>query len=55
MLRHSVLEDDAADDDGDGGREVAHEAEGCCGGGDVARLNERLKSNQGSLEIRTDA
>jgi len=50
-----VLEDDAADDDGDGGCEVAHEAErrGC--GGDVLVCDEGLQCDEGGLEVRADA
>ena len=52
---HAVLEDDAADDDGDGGGELADEAEGRGCGGDVAGLDEGLERDEGGLEIRADA
>ena len=51
-LGHAVLEDDAADDDGDGGGHVAREAEGRGRGGDVARLDKALQRNEWGLEIR---
>lgn len=46
------MEDDAADDDGNGGGHVAGEAEGGGCGRDVARLDEALQRDEGSLEIR---
>ena len=52
---HAVLEDDAADDDGDGGGELADETErGSCGG-DVAGLDEGLECDQWGLEVGADA
>ena len=42
---HAVLEDDAADDDGDGGGELADEAESRGCGGDVAGLDEGLEGD----------
>ncbi len=38
-LGHAILEDDAADDDGNGGGEVADEAKGCGCGGNVFWLD----------------
>lgn len=52
---HFVVEDDAADDDGDGGAELADEGEGGGGRTNVARLDVGLKGNEGSLEVGTDA
>ena len=52
---HAVLEDDAADDDGDGGGEVPHEAEEGRRGGDVSRRDFRLEGDQGSLEVGAHA
>ena len=52
---HLVLEDDAADDHGYGGGEVADEAEGCGCSGDVLWLYQGLQRDKGSLEIRADA
>lgn len=48
---HSVLEYDTPDDDGDGGGEVAEEAEGCRCGRDVAGRDERLQGDERSLEV----
>ena len=50
-----VLEDDAANDDGDGCCEVAHEAKGCCGGCNVSGVDLGLEGYQGRLEVRPDA
>lgn len=47
---HFVLEDDAADDDGGCGGELADEAEGGRGGGDVAWFRVGLERDEGSLE-----
>lgn len=52
---HSILEDDAADDNGDGGREVADEAKGGGRGGDVAGGDQGLESDEGGLKVRSDA
>lgn len=52
---HAVLEDDAADDDRDGGGEVAHEAEHGRRGGDVAGRDFRLERDQGGLEVGAHA
>lgn len=52
---HAVLENDTADDDGDGGGELADEAEGGGCGGDVARLDEGLERDEGGLEVRAYA
>ena len=55
LLLHVVLEDNAADDDGDGCRELPDEAE-CAGGcGDVAPWDRGLESDEGGLEVRTDS
>ena len=48
---HAVLEDHAADDDGDGGGELADEAEGCGRGCNVSRLDEGLEGYEGGLEV----
>lgn len=48
---HAILEDDAADDDRDGGRQVPHEAEHGRRGGDVSRRDLGLEGDQGSLEV----
>lgn len=50
-LLHAVLEDDAADDDGDGGRHIADEAKGRRRGGDIPRLDEALQRDERGLEI----
>lgn len=55
MLGHAVLEDDAADDDGDRGGDVAREAERCGRGGDVAGLDERLQRDERGLEVGAHA
>ena len=52
---HAVLENDTADDDGDGGGELADEAEGGRCGGDVPWLDEGLERDEGGLKIRADA
>ena len=52
---HAVLENDATDDDGDGGGELSGEAEGRGCGGDVAWFDEGLERDQGGLEIRAYA
>lgn len=44
MGNHLVLEDDAADDDGDGGAEIADEAEGGGCSSDVALLSGDVSS-----------
>jgi len=54
-LLHLVLEDHAADDDRDGRRQVAREAEGRDGRGDVARRHPRLQRDQRRLEVGPDA
>lgn len=55
MFLHAVLEDDAADDDGDGGGEVADEAEGGGRGGDVLGRDEGLEGDERGLEVGADA
>ena len=55
VLRHAVLEDDAADHDRDRGGEVAHEAERRGRAGDVSRLDQGLQRDQWGLEARSDA
>lgn len=52
---HAVLEDDAADDDGDGGGEITDEAKGCGCGGDVFWFNAGLESYERGLEVGADA
>lgn len=52
---HFVLVDDAAYDDGDGGRELADEAEGRGSGGDVAGFDAGLEGDEGGLEEGADA
>ena len=54
-VHHAVLEDDAADDDGDGGRELADEPERCGCGGNVSRLDVRLERDERGLEIWANA
>ena len=54
-VHHSVLENDAADDDGDGGGELADETECRRCGSDVAGLDIRLERDEGGLEVRTNA
>ena len=49
------MEDDAADDDGDGGCELADETERCCCGGDVAGFDVGLEGDEGGLEVGADA
>lgn len=52
---HSVLEDDAADDDGDRGPERTDKAEGRSCGGDVLWVYFRLEGDEGRLEIGASA
>ena len=49
------MENDPANNDGQGGCKIAHEAEGCCCGGDVTGGDEGLKGDKRSLEVWTDA
>lgn len=52
--RHAGREDDAANDDGDGCRELADEHEGTRRAGNVARLDGGLQRDQGRLEVGPD-
>ena len=54
MARHLVLEDDAAEHDGHGGCDLAHEAKGCGRGGDVGRFDRGLQRDEWGLEVRAD-
>jgi hypothetical protein len=49
FLAELVLEDDAAEDDGDGGSELADEAEGRRGEGDVVAFYVGLDGDEGGL------
>ena len=55
FLDHLVLEDDAADDDADGGGEVADEAEGGGCGGHVFAGDLGLQCEERGLEVGADA
>lgn len=50
-LAHAVLENDAPDDDGDGGGKGADEAEGSSCGSDVAGEDFGLEGDKGGLEV----
>ena len=50
-LFHSILEDDAANDDGDGGTEIANETKGRCGSRDIPRGHKRLQGYERRLEV----
>lgn len=54
-LSHSVLEDDTANDDGDGGTEVADESKGRRGSRDVPRRDMCLKGYKRCLKVRPDS
>ena len=51
MRLHAVREDDAADDDGDGGGEVAGEAKSSGRGGDVSGLDLGLQGYEWRLKV----
>lgn len=55
LFLHAVLKDNTADDDRDGCRELADEAECACGRGDVAAGDGGLESNERGLEIGSNS
>ena len=54
MLRHLVLEYDAADNDGHGSGEIAGKAKGGGRSGNVAWADLCLEGDEGGLEVGSD-
>ena len=55
LLLHAVLEDNTADNDGDGGSQIPREAKRRGRGRDILRFDERLQRDERGLEIRAHA